>query len=59
MLMNEKCQEASVQMKSPQIINNMHHEKIKILRNQQEDNKTLREESFSWCEKKKVSGVQC
>jgi hypothetical protein len=29
------------------------------LRNQQEDNKALREGSFSQCKKKKASGVQC
>jgi len=37
----------------------MLHEEIKSLRNQQEDNKALREGSFSQCKKKKASGVQC
>jgi len=41
-LMNDKYQEASVQLISLRLINNMFHEEINILRNQQEDIKTLR-----------------
>jgi hypothetical protein len=37
-VMNEKYQEASVELKSLRLINNMLHEKIKTLRNRQEDN---------------------
>jgi len=37
MLMNERYQEAFVELKSLRLINNMLHEEIKILRNQQED----------------------
>jgi hypothetical protein len=59
MLMNEKYQVASVELKSLRLINNMLHEEIKILRNQQEDDKALREESFNPCKKKKAIGVQC
>ena len=59
MLMNEKYQEASVELKSLRLINNMLHKEIKILRDQQEDNKGLMEESFSPCKKKKVTVVQC
>jgi hypothetical protein len=57
MLMNEKYQEAHGIEISP--INNMLHEEIKTLRNQQEDNKAFREGTFSRCKKKKVSGAQC
>jgi len=42
MLINEKYQEASVELKSLRLINNMLHEEIKTLGNQQEDNKALR-----------------
>ena len=35
--MNERYQEAFVELKSLRLINNMLHEEIKILRNQQED----------------------
>ena len=59
MLMNEKYQEASGELKSLRLINSMFHEEIKTLRNQQEDNNALRERSFSQCKKKKVSSVQC
>jgi hypothetical protein len=45
-------------LKSLRLINNMLHEETKILRNQQDD-KALREESFSPCKKKKAIGVQC
>jgi uncharacterized coiled-coil DUF342 family protein len=55
MLMNEKYQEASVEFKSLRPINNMFHEEIKTLKNQQE---ALRKESFSRHKKKKASGVQ-
>jgi hypothetical protein len=41
MLMNDKYQEACVEFKSFQLINNVLHEEIKTLRNQQEDNKAL------------------
>ena len=57
--MNEKYQEASTELKHLRLINNMLHEEIKNLRNQQEDNKAFREGSFSRCTKKKASGVQC
>ena len=59
MLMSEKYQEASVELKYLWLINNMLHKEIKTLRNQQEDNKALREGSFSQCKKKKVIIVQC
>ena len=55
-LMNEKYQEVSMELKSLRLINNILHEEIKTLRNQQED-KALREGSFTWCKKKK--GVVC
>jgi hypothetical protein len=54
--MNDKYQEASVELKSLRLINSMLHEELKTLRNQQE---ALREESFSRHKKKKASGVQC
>jgi hypothetical protein len=57
--MNDKYQGASVELKTLRLINNMLHEEIKILRNQQEDDKALREESFSPCKKKNAIGVQC
>jgi hypothetical protein len=57
--MNENYQEASVELKSLRLINNVFHEEIKTLRNQEEDNKALREGSFSQCKKKKVSSLQC
>jgi hypothetical protein len=37
----------------------MLHEEIKTLRRQQQDIKALREETFSTCSEKKMSGVQC
>jgi hypothetical protein len=57
--MNEKYQEASVELKSLRLITNILHEEIKTLRNQQEDYKACREGPFSQCKDKKASGVQC
>jgi hypothetical protein len=59
MLMNEKYQEAIVELKSLRLITNMLHEEIKTLRNQQEDNKAFREGPFNQRKDKKASGVQC
>jgi hypothetical protein len=57
--MNEKYQEASVELKSLRLTTNMLHEEIKTLRNQQEDNKAFRDGPFSQHKDKKASGVQC
>ena len=58
-LTNEQYQEASVELISMRLINNMFHEEIKILRSQQEDIKALREQTFSPRKKKKAIVVQC
>jgi len=59
MLMNGKYREASVELKSLRLINNMLLEEIKISRNQPEDNKVFRAGSFSWSIEKKASGMRC
>jgi hypothetical protein len=59
MLMNEKYQEAIVELKSLRVITNMLHEEIKTLRNQKEDNKACREGTFNQHKDKKANGVQC
>ena len=58
-LMSEKYQEASMELKSLRLINNMLHEEIKILKSQQEDIKALRETTFSLCKQEKAIGVKC